>query len=582
MNKLLILFLVLVIHLISWSQSDASIQLDSLKISYKTGGSLDSVDRISLVYPNSFSTNNFPNFQFLDARFYLNTEKGILFSTPTISNLLYFTALPHIGFSYVFGTQGTQLFNFNYQQAFKYNFIVNAAIQRNQTAGFYRNSALQNNAYDLKIGRISKIHTFLFSGLYANESSAWNGGIETDSLVNDFAPSLIPVKKENALSTTQNRLLNLKNYLRIAGDSVNFLRLQLVNQYSSQRRTYAEDDSLINLYPTIYLDTNSTNDTLSVNRFDNSLSVLVKSKALSFEAGSNLDFWKYEAFAMKRDTTELGIFEQIAFQWKDYKVKHRGSLNLVGAGRGFAVSTTVAVPVFRGILELNHQLNYTYPELFQRHFFGNNASYQLADLELQKRQQFKIILKDIKDNKGLEVYYSLINYKDNYFFDNFQLTWRNDLAISSGIFHQVGIQKPFRFKQIHFLPSYVFNSTKEEFRVIPMHQLNARLMFQGGIFKAKKLKFACGFDISLHSKFRSTTFLPYLSVFDLTSSTTNPYQKTLFNASFFSSFEVETFHFFVRADNFAYFWSNRETSIIQGYTMPNTQIKIGITWDFWN
>ena len=316
--------------------------------------------------------------------------------------------------------------------------------------------------------------------------------------------------------------------------------------------------------------------------FNNSLSLLVKSKSLSFEAGANLDFWKYEAFAMKRDTTELGVFEQIAFQWKDYKVKHRGNLNLVGEGRGFAVSTTVAVPVFRGILELNHHLNYTYPELFQRHFFGNNASYQLADLELQKRQQFKISVKDIKDNKGLEVYYSLINYKDNYFFDNFQLTWRNDLAISSGIFHQVGIQKPFHFKQIHFLPSYVFNSTKEEFRVIPMHQLNARLIFQGGIFKAKKLKFACGFDISLHSKFRSTTFLPYLSVFDLASSTTNLFQKSLFNASFFSSFEVETFHFFVRADNFAYFWSNREISIIQGYTMPNTQIKIGITWDFWN
>jgi len=108
------------------------------------------------------------------------------------------------------------------------------------------------------------------------------------------------------------------------------------------------------------------------------------------------------------------------------------------------------------------------------------------------------------------------------------------------------------------------------------------LMFQGGIFKAKKLKFACGFDFSLHSKFRSSTFLPYLSVFDFSSSATNLYQSTLFNVSFFSSFEVETFHFFVRADNFAYFWSNKETSIIQGYTMPNTQIKIGITWDFWN
>ncbi|MBU3661421.1 MAG: hypothetical protein FGM14_16255 [Flavobacteriales bacterium] len=582
MNKLLVLFLFLAISLISRSQVAASIQLDSLKISYKTGGTLDSVDRISLVYPFSFATNNFPNFQFLDASFFLNPEKGILFSTPTISNQLHFTALPHIGFSYVFGTQGTQLLNFNYQQAFKHNFIVNAAIKRNQTQGIYRNSAHQNNLYDLKIGRIGKVHTFLFSGLYANESSAWNGGVLTDSLVNIFAPSLIPVRKENALSTTKNRVLNLKNHLRLAGDSVNFLRLQLVNNYSSQQRTYAEDDSLMNLYSIIYIDSISTNDTLNTNRFNNSLSVFLKNKTLSLKAGANLDFWNYRAFAMKRDTTELGIFEQIAFQWKDYNVKHKGSLNLVGAGRGFAVSTSVSVPVLRGILAVSHQLNYTYPELFQRHFFANNATYQLTDLELQKRQQLKISLKDIVNSKGLEVYYSFVNYKDNYFFDNNQLTWRNDFSISSGTFHQIGIQKPFRLKQIYFLPSYVFNGTSEEFRVIPLHQLNARLMFKGGIFKAKKLKFACGFDLSLHSKFKSSTFLPYLSIFDLNTSTNNPYQNALFNASFFSSFEVETFHFFVRADNFAYFWSNKVTSIVQGYTLPNTQIKVGITWDFWN
>ena len=80
MNKLLALFLVLVIPLISWSQLDATIQLDSLKISYKTGGALDSVYRISLVYPNSFSNNNFANFQFVDASYFLNPSKGILFS----------------------------------------------------------------------------------------------------------------------------------------------------------------------------------------------------------------------------------------------------------------------------------------------------------------------------------------------------------------------------------------------------------------------------------------------------------------------------------------------------------------------
>ena len=67
MYQLLVLLFIIVFPQISWSQLDATIQIDTLKINYKTGGTLDSVDRISLVYPNSFSTNNFQDFQFLDA-----------------------------------------------------------------------------------------------------------------------------------------------------------------------------------------------------------------------------------------------------------------------------------------------------------------------------------------------------------------------------------------------------------------------------------------------------------------------------------------------------------------------------------
>jgi hypothetical protein len=154
--------------------------------------------------------------------------------------------------------------------------------------------------------------------------------------------------------------------------------------------------------------------------------------------------------------------------------------------------------------------------------------------------------------------------------------------LSTGILHQVLIEKPFKVKQFYFSPRYVFNGMKEEFRVIPTHQFNARLFFQGGIFKAKKLKFASGFDIALNSKFKSAAYIPQLNLLDLINSSTGIYQNTLVNVAFFISFEVETFHFFVRADNFAYFWSNKTTAVIQGYTLPNLQVKIGITWDFWN
>jgi hypothetical protein len=35
-------------------------------------------------------------------------------------------------------------------------------------------------------------------------------------------------------------------------------------------------------------------------------------------------------------------------------------------------------------------------------------------------------------------------------------------------------------------------------------------------------------------------------------------------------------------DNIAYFWQNRQVELINGYAFPSTQVKVGITWDFWN
>ena len=47
-------------------------------------------------------------------------------------------------------------------------------------------------------------------------------------------------------------------------------------------------------------------------------------------------------------------------------------------------------------------------------------------------------------------------------------------------------------------------------------------------------------------------------------------------------FEVDKFRFFLRWDNLAYLWANRMQTFIIGSPSPSTQIKIGLTWDFWN
>jgi hypothetical protein len=39
---------------------------------------------------------------------------------------------------------------------------------------------------------------------------------------------------------------------------------------------------------------------------------------------------------------------------------------------------------------------------------------------------------------------------------------------------------------------------------------------------------------------------------------------------------------FIRMDNLAYFFQDRKIEILSGYPFPSPQIKVGLSWDFWN
>jgi hypothetical protein len=108
------------------------------------------------------------------------------------------------------------------------------------------------------------------------------------------------------------------------------------------------------------------------------------------------------------------------------------------------------------------------------------------------------------------------------------------------------------------------------------------LFIKGGIFKAKKLKALTGVDFLLTSSYKRLNFIPQMTLFDLENSSFNPISNGFMNLGAFASFEVETLRLFIRMDNIAYFWQNRQLELINGYALPSTQVKVGITWDFWN
>ena len=97
------------IHQFCHSQVQIGIPIDTIRSTYSTLGKIDTMDINSIYYSSSFplkSNHNrfgFPSIDLLDinSSIYSFIQKEIAALT--------FSALPHVVFSYLFGTQGSQL-----------------------------------------------------------------------------------------------------------------------------------------------------------------------------------------------------------------------------------------------------------------------------------------------------------------------------------------------------------------------------------------------------------------------------------------------------------------------------------------
>ena len=58
--------------------------------------------------------------------------------------------------------------------------------------------------------------------------------------------------------------------------------------------------------------------------------------------------------------------------------------------------------------------------------------------------------------------------------------------------------------------------------------------------------------------------------------------KGYFDLRIFTGFKLDSFKFFVRAENLNFLWTDKETQVISGFPIPSVQIRMGLTWDFWN
>lgn len=564
------------------SQVQIGIPIDTLRSSYSTLGKLDTMDFNGIYFSSSFPLKSIHNRFGFPSVDLLDMNSSIYSSIQKKRAALTFSALPHVGFSYLFGSQGSQLLDVNYQQAFKKGFLLNAQIGTDKTDGFFRNTAFSKSSYAFQLARNSKRHSFLLEVLSGKELREWNGGVVSDSQAVNFSPDLLPVKKNDASSLFTNSKICLTNAVSLFSDSSRVFGLEIKQFYENIKRTYLENYSIVNSYDSIYFDSTQTNDVYTLKTFENQVGLFYKTPFLEFSSHAVLRNWSYANFEIKSDTTEFDLNERVQFKNKFLKFTNSSSYNLYGAKNSLS-SFSEAISVFSGFkIALYHSFQRRLPLVFQRYYSSNNVFYKLDNFELQTHQKLKFAVSKSIGKQVFSLDYALVSFKQNYFFNTSISEWKRDLDVSSALIQQAKISSEFHFSVFHIYPSYTFTKMDESINFLPQHTFETRFLIKGGVFKAKKLKGVLGFDFIVLSNYKSLTYNPQMGIYDFKLLSQTAINSGTMNVGVFTGFEVDKFRFFLRWDNLAYLWANRMQTFVIGSPLPSTQIKIGITWDFWN
>jgi len=426
----------------------------------------------------------------------------------------------------------------------------------------------------LKSGRI---YSFVLNASYNSDNSGLNGGITALADPVTFPLIFLPVAKENARSEHQSTYVNWENYLDFNKDSIVAIGFMTNHQLSIRQRRYSEIDTLFGIYNQINIDTLETSDFYQFSKIANGAGFFYRKNQFFAAANVNASYWKYFNLDKDHDTTEFSLTTDLKYVRNNWTLQHKLDVNLAGAKNEWR--TGVDITARFGRIEWRNTTNAesVLPDVFQRHYFANNFSYQLPSYEHQFRlNMVNTLVTSVKGIETVLTHQSSL-FKNNYLFLNGQ--WRND-TLTNFSFHRIGLRFGVKWGILHVQPEYTFTIRPTEIQIVPTHTLRARVLLKGALFKAKKMKTYIGVDVVYLSSFDPLSFVPAMDVYSTNSSglTINSFN----NLHVFGGFQIDQFRFFVRFENLGYFWNDNAIKLLEDYPITGGQFRVGLTWDFFN
>lgn len=555
-----------------------TIQPDTLRLGHHSGGPMDSVDvgftQHSSTLPGGGSglSENTWTYDFLG----LNSGGARFRKLPKWKDVR-FSALPHLGFGYVFGTQGAQYVKADYQQAFGTKNLLNIDYNLHRSNGFLRNSVYTHHNVQLQFLRKAHFYSFALRGQYLSSDIGQSNGIIADEFIDDFGLNFIPVQKDDAQSRYRGMEVGVEHYFDVLmRDTVNAFGVYAENAIRVLNHRYWEfSDTLGQLYGLLQIDNDSTMDQDQLSEAINGAGIYFKRPDFFAKAGFKTTYWRYFNLGNELSRTELNFDGEVKFKWGPVQLYDQTNFNITGANQEWFTDARAVVAIQRFDLQGRVKLSSLLPEPFQRFYYGNHVFSFVSSTNWQRQTNL-----DVSATAGYTLgsaYFSAFaqfySLKDNYFFDGTQ--WRNDLmgTLYSSAFG-VKTDVHYRILQVALKASY----NQGDF--MPDWLVQSRIGLQGRLFKTRKLLGQLGVEVSLHSGYRLANYLPMLDLFMVHGE--YGLSPQALNLHAYGGFEIDQFRFFFRVENIGYAWNDSRNRIAEDYPIPSMQIRIGITWDFFN
>jgi hypothetical protein len=574
---LLILLVVAAQSLAQWSPSVNS--FDTIKIDFRTGGKLDSLDLLFRSLQTAPISSADLHGGIVPVDFLFSQSNGLFIGVPnTSSNEMRYSGLPHIGFAYGFGAAGIQTAKMQYEQVFAKKILVNLDFLNDRANGLLRNSTHKSSDVRLSMINRSDFYTFKLTAEDLTIERGLNGGLGAQSNVVDFPLIFQPVRKMNADENTRVSQVKLENFFDFRRkDSLVSIGFTSEHSLNVRRRVFTEVDVLADHYTMIYIDSFSTRDSYQWSSTSHDAGLFYKAGGIFASASATGRYWKYFNMGNELDTLELGLREKIQFARGLFSIAQEGKLNVIGAGREW--ETNVLVKYRSGRLAWSGVVNLEskWPDVFLRSYSANNFQYQLAEYTRQFRASFANDVRLEIGKAPLLLKQESVFLKDNYFWNG--SNWQNDLYPQLS-FHALTVGSEVNYKILNIHPQYTFSISDAPVKLRPDHVFRSRFFVKGGLFKGKKPLAYIGADVIWQSEYGLLDLVPAMGTYVLSNS--SPLQSAYLNLHAFAGFQIDEFRFYLRFENIGYFWNDRQIQVVNGYTLPSGILRLGLTWDFFN